>query len=114
MPFKEDDEQTKLWAKMGGETNRREMKIAQEVKMAKAIDKGLNLHEKVADGIATDEEIKRYNNIEKRELKYLDKIHATQSSTDITTKGESINLTPEALALAKKYEEDLNKLEDKE
>lgn len=35
-----------------------------------------------------------------------------ETKTDITVKDEGTNLSPEALEVAKKYEEELNKLED--
>lgn len=90
-----------------------EIEEAQKETMRRILDKDLKIIERLQDA----EDI---NPIDKEKLlisqarvgKYLDKLHVSRTATDITTKGESINITPESLAVAKKYEEELNKLED--
>lgn len=108
MPFEKDNKLAEGHGRKGFE-----LEQAQLERMRKILDKDLKIIERLQD---SDD----INPVDKEKLlisqarvsKYLDKLHVSKTSTDITTKGESINLTPQSLAVAKKYEEELNKLED--
>lgn len=90
-----------------------EVEQAQLEKMRSILDKDLKIVERLqeAEDINPVDE-KKLAISQARMSKYLDKLHVSKTSTDITSKGESITITPEVLAIAKQADEALNKLED--
>lgn len=106
MPFEEGNQLGRNQGRKGYEIEK-----AQLDKMRKILDKDLKIIERLQDA----EEI---NPVDEKKLaisqarisKYLDKLHVSKTQTDFTLKDEGTHLSPEALAVAKKYEEELKRL----
>lgn len=82
-------------------------------KMSGAVDLDLVLLAKIQNGTATKKEIAAFQVVKERITKYLDKLHATRTNTnvDVTTDGESLNIPfdPARSALAKKLVVEIKK-----
>lgn len=77
---------------MGGESNRREVLVAQQQEMTELVTKYMSLATRIADGEdLTDKEWKAYDKLDRLVSKFVDKIHASKESTDITSGGEKLD-----------------------
>jgi hypothetical protein len=77
-------------------------------KMRKILDRDLKMVDKIQEEEEIDDKTQKKLILLKERIKiYSDKLHIPK--VDLTTKGESINVNPKTLEIAKKYEEELKK-----
>lgn len=110
MPFGDNGEKDKEWASKGGIAKAAIYELDKQTEdkwrtaLSKDADRILKIQEQEE---ITPQDEKKLAILQARILKIMDKLHITRTATDITTKGESINVNPKTLEIAKKYEKEL-------
>ncbi len=111
MPFQKGNQLGKLAENPGRRVY--ELEQAQLEKMRRILNKDLKMMERLQDAEELNPlEEKKLAILEGRIKKFADKLHVSKTATDITTKGESVNINPETLKLAQEFEKKLNEQED--
>lgn len=99
----------------GGGRKGYEFEKSQLERMQKILNRDLKMVEKIQGEDDVDEKTqKKLVLLQSRVLKIIDKLHVTKTATDVTTKGERVDITPAMLEIARKADEELNKLEDEQ